>query len=73
MKVIVKGIDWETDGEDVDLPSSVTMEVADDVAEDDIIDQMSDEYGWLVNGVQRIIKCLFMSEDGTSYQKTGRE
>jgi hypothetical protein len=57
MKVIVKGIDWETDGEDVDLPSSVTMEVADDVAEDDIIDQMSDEYGWLVNGVQRIIKC----------------
>lgn len=57
MKVEVQGIDWETDGEDIDLPSSVTMEVADDVTDDDIIDQLSDEYGWLVNGVQRIVRC----------------
>lgn len=57
MKVEVQDIDWDTDGEDVDLPSSVTMEVLDDVTDDDIINQLSDEYGWLIKGVERIVRC----------------
>lgn len=56
MKVTVQGIEWETDGEDVDLPSCVTMVVADDATDDDIIEEISDEYGWLINCVERIIR-----------------
>lgn len=56
MKVTVQGIDWDTDGEDVNLPHSVTMEVADDATDDDIIEEVSDDCGWLINCVQRIIK-----------------
>lgn len=41
-------IDWETDGEDVELPSSVM--VPSDLEEDEIADYLSDNYGWLVNG-----------------------
>lgn len=41
-------IDWETDGEDVDLPSSVR--VPSDLEEDEIADYLSDNYGFLVNG-----------------------
>ena len=41
-------IDWETDGEDVGLPSSVR--VPSDLEEDEIADYLSDNYGFLVNG-----------------------
>lgn len=54
MKVEVEGIDWDAG---LDLPSSVTMEVADDVTDDDIIEELSDEYGWCINGVERIVRC----------------
>ena len=40
---------WETDGEDVDLPTEV--ELPSYIKEDDedaITDYLSDEYGWLV-------------------------
>jgi hypothetical protein len=58
MKVEVQGIDWDTDGEDVDLPSSVTMEVEDDDATyDDILDELSNEYGWCIKGVERLEIC----------------
>ena len=44
----ITDIDWETDGEDVELPSSVM--VPSDLEEDEIADYLSDNYGWLVNG-----------------------
>jgi hypothetical protein len=44
--MIVSDIKWETDGEVVDLPTEV--EVDDDLDEDEIVDYLSDEYGWLV-------------------------
>tara|TARA_Y100000996_G_C22504993_1_gene635992 strand:+ start:651 stop:1268 length:618 start_codon:yes stop_codon:yes gene_type:complete len=43
-------IDWETDGEEVDLPK--TVEVPDDLDADEIADYLSDEYGFLVNSFQ---------------------
>ena len=44
----VTNIDWETDGEEDDLPKEV--EVANDMSDDEIADYLSDTYGWLVNG-----------------------
>ena len=45
----VTNIKWETDGEEVDLPTEV--EVGDDLLSDDeIADYLSDTYGWLVIG-----------------------
>ncbi len=46
--ITITGIDWETDGEDVDLPT--TMEVPADLENDEIADYLSDQIGWLVNG-----------------------
>lgn len=44
----VTNIKWETDGEDVDLPTEV--EVPDNMEDDEIADFLSDTYGWLVEG-----------------------
>jgi hypothetical protein len=46
--ITITGIDWETDGEDIDLPT--TMKVPADLEEDEIADYLSDQKGWLVNG-----------------------
>lgn len=52
MKVKVFGIVWDTDGEDVDLPSEVTLEVSEDTdLENEIADILSDKYGWCVLSV----------------------
>ena len=51
MLVKVSGINWETDGEEVDLPVCATVEVNDDADDDEIVDALSDEYGWLIKGV----------------------
>lgn len=44
-------IDWDTDGEEVNLPKEVILEVENDV---DVslegADLLSDKYGWCVNG-----------------------
>jgi hypothetical protein len=51
MKVRFTNIDWETDGEEVNLPTELTLEVDDDVdLDEDGGDVLSDEYDWLVNG-----------------------
>jgi hypothetical protein len=44
---------WETDGEDVDLPTEV--ELPRDFGDDDdaIVNYLSDEYGWLVISYER--------------------
>ena len=43
-------IDWETDGQEVDLPKSV--KVPDDLDSDEIADYLSDKHGFLVNSFQ---------------------
>lgn len=43
--MIVSDIIWETDGEEVDLPTEV--EVDDNMSDDEITDYLSDTYGWL--------------------------
>lgn len=41
-------VTWDTDGEEVDLPTRVT--IPEDVTDEGIADYLSDEYGWLVEG-----------------------
>jgi hypothetical protein len=58
-KIVVEEIVWNTDGENVDLPSAVEIEYEDDEAiRDDmddgcfseaIINAVSDEQGWLID------------------------
>lgn len=38
-------IEWDTDGEQVDLPTSTTIEAEN---EEDIADALSDKFGWCV-------------------------
>lgn len=52
-------IDWETDGDPVELPDSVVIELEEDkeltlpeLVDEQGADALSDEYGWLVNGFQ---------------------
>ena len=40
-------IDWDTEGEDVDLPTKVKLPAG--IDDEDITDYLSDTYGWLVN------------------------
>ena len=47
-KRIATNIEWDTDGEDVVLPSEV--EIPDNIEEDAIADYLSDEYGFCVFG-----------------------
>ena len=51
MKYRVFDIDYDTDGEDIDLPTELTLELEDGVSPDDeLADLISDETGWCVNG-----------------------
>ena len=38
MKAKVIGIEWDTDGEDVELPSDVTIEVEDGLSDDEVVE-----------------------------------
>ena len=59
--MLVTNIKWETDGEEVDLPTEV--EVDDDfLSDDEIADYLSDTYGWLV-----ISFALPMDDDDRDY------
>lgn len=48
---LAKGIEYETDGEEVELPKDLQI-VADD--EDSVVDRISDITGWLVSSVKSI-------------------
>ena len=53
-KFMITSIDWETDGEEVSLPTEELVDGADDG--DAAVDALSDKYGWLIKncgGVQR--------------------
>ena len=52
VKVHVYDINWETDGEDIDLPKEVDLEIEHDQdldIEEEIPEELSKEFGWLVN------------------------
>lgn len=42
-------IDWETDGENVDLPKELVIS---DMPEGEIADYLSDHFGWLINSIE---------------------
>ena len=51
---LASGIDWDTDGEDpasLGLPDAVEVEAED---EDGVVDALSDNYGWCINGVTAV-------------------
>lgn len=56
MKAI--NIDWDITGDDYinlneqDLLPPTSVELPDDIEEDDIVDFLSDEYGWCVNSFE---------------------
>jgi hypothetical protein len=51
IKIKFYHINWDTDGEEVDLPEKVSFTVNDDFdVENDGSDLLSDEYGFLVIG-----------------------
>ena len=52
-KFWVVGIEFETDGVDVNLPQNMDVECEDF---EDAIDAVSDETGWLVKSVKNIIE-----------------
>ena len=52
-KFWVVGIEYETDGEEINLPDSLEVECEDF---DDAVDKVSDETGWLVRSVENIIE-----------------
>ena len=56
-------IDWETDGEEVDLPENVTIDIVEldaysleneEQINETICDHLSDVFGYLVNGYTRV-------------------
>ena len=56
VRVTVSGIEWDTDGEDVSLPESMTVTVNvaegfEEVTETKVVDACSDETGWLISKV----------------------
>lgn len=53
MGIKVTDIVWETDGEDVELPTELEIDTASegiDDPESQLADWLSDRYGWLVSG-----------------------
>jgi len=56
VKIRCYDIVWDTDGEDVDLPSTTIIDVEDEEGEYAFVDTaaadaLSDKYGWLVKHV----------------------
>jgi predicted Abi (CAAX) family protease len=53
MQYRVFDIDYDTDGETVELPQELTLELDDDADPSlELADAISDKTGWLVNGFQ---------------------
>ena len=63
-------IDWDTDGEDVDLPVDVVLPVDDDLDVSlDGANVLSDKYGWCVNSFQfEKAKRTFHDKDGIKFE-----
>ena len=54
MKIIITNISWDTDGEDIELPTELYLNFSDmskeDIDDDFLSDYLSDTYGWCHNG-----------------------
>lgn len=56
-KIRVSDIEWETDGEDVDLPTEVVLdieELSSEYAVEIAVDKVSDKYGFLINSCETV-------------------
>ena len=56
-KIRVSGIEWETDGEDVNLPKDVVLDIEESCSEYAVeiaVDKASDEYGFLINSCEDV-------------------
>jgi len=54
MEIRVSSIDWDTDGQEVDLPTELVVDTAAEGIEDpdtEIADWLSDKYGFCVKSV----------------------
>jgi len=54
-KVEASDINWDTDGEEVDLPSETVVEVEADTTEEakeKVVDELSDKHGWCINSLK---------------------
>lgn len=51
-KTIKVSVQWETDKEEVSLPSEVKVPA--DLDDDQIVDYLSDKYGWFVKSFARL-------------------
>ncbi len=77
LKIHVSDIEWDTDGEDVNLPEEIiisnpTMEMLDDIDgyADAIADYLSDEYGFCVNNFNaEVVKPKIKNVDFSNYFK----
>lgn len=49
MKYDCYDIIWETDGEEVSLPSEIIIEDDQELNDDDLLDRLSNKTGWLIN------------------------
>ena len=71
VKVKVWDIDWDTDGEKVpELPNEASFEMKDDgfgISDEDIADELSDEYGYCVNAFY----CEITDQDGFELDRFG--
>lgn len=51
-RVVISEIDWDTDGDDADLPDSVAFLLSAPLEEDfDYADALSDKYGYCINSL----------------------
>lgn len=71
VKVKVWDIDWDTDGEKVpELPDEVTFEMKDGgfgISDEDIADELSDEYGYYADAFY----CEITDQDGFELDRFG--
>lgn len=51
VEVELYDIDWDTDGEEVDLPKTIRRMVHQEYIPDNLADLLSNEYGWCVNSL----------------------
>ncbi len=56
MNYYITDIVWDTDDEDIDLPTEVTIPQGEIEDEEEIADWLSDNYGWLVESFRYIME-----------------
>jgi hypothetical protein len=64
----VTGIIWETDGEKINLPTETIIECDDD---DEVVDTLSDIYGFLVESVEEIREVELTNYEVETEYKSG--